>query len=225
MKAQEAKSALIVFVRFPAPGKVKSRLAEGLGEEQAASFYRACAEKTFRECEKVDGAPEKYIFYSDAADEQAVREWVGPMFHFAYQKGENLGERLANALCTVFAAGVKKVVVMASDVPDLDAGILDEALKSLSTYNIVIGPASDVVYYLLGMKKMHEEMFKGIAWSTEEVLGQTLKAAGELGLRVKRLPILRDIDTDADLRAWLRTTGAGKPLLKSLNLEGYKLAE
>jgi rSAM/selenodomain-associated transferase 1 len=214
MQPEKDGTAFIVFVRYPAPGKVKTRLAKALGEEKAAAFYRACAEKVFEEC-RIAGA-ETYIFYSDQRDAAAVKEWTGPGFLFATQRGVSLGERLENALGEVLEAGAKRALVMASDTPDLSAGLLRRAAEGLARYNIVIGPACDGGYYLLGMKKLHAGLFRGIAWSTGKVQEQTLAAAGRLGLTALVLPELRDIDTAEDLELWLKTARTANPAAEAL---------
>jgi rSAM/selenodomain-associated transferase 1 len=155
-------TALIVLVRFPSPGKVKSRLAESLGEKRAAAFYRRCAEKIFNECSMVGGGVKIYIFYSDSRDRAAVERWAGPGFNFSPQCGGCLGKRLEHALRQVLDSGAKQAVIMASDVPDLSAKIINDAVNSLADYNIVTGPSFDGGYYLLGMKSLHEELFKNI---------------------------------------------------------------
>jgi hypothetical protein len=105
---------------------------------------------------------------------------------------------------------------MASDVPDLSVKIINEAVNSLADYNIVIGPSLDGGYYLLGMKELHGELFRDISWSTGKVLKQTEDIAGRLGLTVKRLPALRDIDTGDDLESWVKAADAGNPVLEYL---------
>ncbi len=106
-----------------------------------------------------------------------------------------------------------KVVIVASDVPDLSARIMTDAINSLDNSDVVIGPCYDGGYYLIGMKELHEELFHGISWGTERVYQQTLDAAKENGLTVNQLPILIDIDTEADLRRWSEADGYKKPAL------------
>ena len=209
-------TALIVFVRLPVPGKVKSRLSESLGPRAAAAFYRECAEKLFRECALIASGAQLFIFYCDRQDKAAVERWAGPGFRFSPQRGHGLGRRLENALGEVFGSGAARAVVMASDVPDLSAGLITDAINGLVDYNIVLGPSLDGGYYLLGMSKLHRELFRGISWSTDRVLSQTLDAAGRLGMSVKMMPQLRDIDTVKDLREWMETAASNNPVLQYL---------
>jgi uncharacterized protein len=207
-------AAIIIFARYPAPGKVKTRLADALGKEKAADFYRTCAKKTFDECRKAGGA--SYIYYSDGRDAAAIKKWVGPGFHFAPQIGQTLSERLTNSLEEVFRKGAKRVMVVASDTPDLSTEILRKAANGLAHYNVVIGPAYDGGYYLMAMKKVHAGLFEGITWSTGRVLEETLAAARRLGLTVLMLPWLRDIDTLQDVNTWLRTADPENPVTRTL---------
>jgi rSAM/selenodomain-associated transferase 1 len=195
-------AALFVFLRFPRPGKVKTRLAQSLGEKRAAQFYRICTDAILSEISRLPENIKKYIFCADKTDEPEIRRWAGPGFNFAVQEGESLGQRLENAFSSVFGNGVQKAIAVASDVPDLSADILNEAIQALDEHDIAIGPCYDGGYYLLGMKRLHHELFDGISWSTEQVYRQTLAAARESGLTVHQLQTLIDIDTEADLHKW-----------------------
>jgi rSAM/selenodomain-associated transferase 1 len=204
-------TALFVFLRFPYPGKVKTRLAQSLGEARAARFYRICADAILGEISRLPENVEKNIFCADKTDEPEVRRWAGPGFNFAVQKGESLGQRLQNAFSSVLGNGAQKAVAVASDVPDLSAGIMNEAIQALDGHDIVIGPCYDGGYYLLGMKRLHHELFHGISWSTEQVYRQTLAAAGKSGLTVHQLQTLIDIDTVADLHRWSEMDSRRQP--------------
>jgi len=165
----------------------------------------------------------RYVFYADKTDEFEIRSWAGPGFHFIVQKGEDLGQRLQNAFCTVFNNGTQKAVAVASDVPDLSAGIMNESIKALDRSDVVIGPCYDGGYYLLGMSRLQSELFDGISWSTEQVYRQTLAATMINGLTVHKLQTLIDIDTVADIRRWSLTDRNRQPafddFLKDINFE------
>ena len=198
-------TALVIFIRFPRPGKVKSRLALSLGAEKATNFYRLCAEYVFRESAKVSGEVRRYVFYSDRNDKDEIKQWAGPQFYFSPQAEGSLGIRIEHAFRYVFNEGAREAIILASDVPDISAEIINDAISALGYYDIVVGPAHDGGYYLLGMKRLHQELFRGISWSTEKVFKQTLSLTEKLGLTTYCLPSLRDIDTEADLREWMKT--------------------
>lgn len=194
--------SLIIFARFPSPGKVKTRLARDIGDELAAEFYRLCAEHVFSESTKLSERVQRYLFYSDADDFEEMQHWVGTQFNFMAQVGRDIGGRLEHAFCTVFEHGAEKVIALATDVPGLSAAIIEEAFQSLHSSDVVLGPCPDGGYYLLGMKRLYKELFADIHWSTNQVLNETLHVARNLGLTVRLLPALVDIDTKEDLRGW-----------------------
>ena len=214
MKQKTASDALLIFMRTPRPGKVKTRLARSLGDERAAEFYRLCTDAVLKEIRQLSGEVDSYIFLAEQIDEHEKSRWAGRGFTVAVQEGESLGQRLYNAFSTVFGSGAQKVVIVASDVPDLSASILDEAMKSLDNSDIVIGPCYDGGYYLIGMKELHKELFASISWGTEYVYQQTLNAANKGGLSVHQLQTLIDIDTEADLHKWSEVDGHKQPALK-----------
>lgn len=200
-----------MFMRAPLPGKVKTRLAKTIGDEKAAEFYRLCTQTTIAEIGQLHSDVEKYIFFDESAAVYQVNCLVAPGFKVAIQEGQSLGQRLSNTFKRVLENGAQKVAIVASDVPDLSSGIVREAISSLDDSDVVIGPCYDGGYYLIGMKKLHRELFRGISWGTEQVCQQTLVAAKESGLTVGQLPILIDIDTEEDLRRWSEVNGSKKP--------------
>ena len=213
MKQETQSSTLLIFVRTPLPGKVKTRLARSLGAEKAAEFYRLCTDATLNEIGQLPREVGRYISFSEAIDDHEANHLAGLGFKVAVQEGESLGQRLCNAFGRVLKNGALKAVIVASDVPDLSASIMKEAINSLDNSDVVIGPCYDGGYYLIGMKELHRELFHGISWGTERVYQQTLDAAKKKGLTVSQLPLLIDIDTEADLRRWSEVDGYKKPAL------------
>jgi rSAM/selenodomain-associated transferase 1 len=203
---------LLIFIRLPRKGKVKTRLAQSIGEQNATEFYQICVKSIFREIGKLPENIEKYIFFSEQPDKGEKRFLESNGFRHSVQKGEGLGQRLENALNTVFKEGAQKTIVVASDVPDLSAQIINEAIEALDQNDIVIGPCFDGGYYLLGMKKMHHKLFSNISWSTNQVYTQTLDSAKKDKLSLHQLQTLIDIDTGMDLRTWSKTDKDLQPI-------------
>ena len=217
-------TSLIVFIRFPRLGKVKSRLAQSLGLEIATQVYRLCADKTLKVISDVPGGVRKYVFYSDKSDENEIKRWIGKQFRFLPQLQNGLGKRIEHAFLKTFGVGARKAIILASDVPDLTVSIIDDAIRTLDHYNIVIGPCYDGGYYLLGMSKLHKGLFRGVSWGTEKVYHQTLCNAESLGLTSYSLPFLIDIDSEEDLRKWAKNvTDNLHPVLKYLRAVGFQI--
>jgi rSAM/selenodomain-associated transferase 1 len=194
--------ALIVFARYPLPGKVKTRLAKTLGDERSADFYRACAEYVFQESAKIGTSIMRYLFYSENSDKDHIIEWTKGGFLYAAQGPGDLGERMRRAFRMVFDRGARKAVVIGTDVPDISASLLEEAVQALNNVDVVIGPSRDGGYYLLGTKRLHDEIFSDIEWGSDKVFTETMMHIEAKRLSVCRLPVLTDIDTEDDLRSW-----------------------
>jgi rSAM/selenodomain-associated transferase 1 len=208
---------LIIFVRFPHPGKVKTRLATSIGNDKAARLYRLCTENVFKETKKLSDNVLRHIFYADKDDEDNVIKWAGPVFHFMSQVEGDLGIRIEAAFNYVFRQGARKAVIVASDVPDLSAEIIENAINALTDNDIVIGPTNDGGYYLLGMNGVHNDLFHGVTWSTTEVYAETLSIIEYLGLKVHCLRALDDIDTEEDLHRWLDASSIeGNPVRRAM---------
>ena len=193
-------------MRFPHAGKVKTRLAQLLGENEAATLYGLCAENLFKQFLELSHIVKCYVFYAEREDLDNVQKWASPTFILKRQAHGVLGDRIENALENSIKEGAEKAIITASDVPDLSVNELKAAIDALDSNDLVIGPSLDGGYYLLGLKKMEKALFKGIDWSTKDVFRQTLHKAMMAGLSVFCLPQLLDIDTKDDLRLWLKTT-------------------
>jgi uncharacterized protein len=185
--------ALIVFVKNLVPGKVKTRLAKTVGTEQALQIYQLLLTHTRTVCEEVHA--ERFIFYSDFIE--ANDEWQP--FQKRLQRGNDLGERMSHAFAEIFDLGYSNVIIVGSDCIELTAAIIQEAFDELQRQDIVVGPAADGGYYLLGMKQLHVQLFANKKWSTEQVFNDTISDIEALRLSYKVLPVLNDIDDETDL--------------------------
>jgi rSAM/selenodomain-associated transferase 1 len=131
--------------------------------------------------------------------EQRVRDWLGPEFLFQTQAAGDLGERLHQAFGHAFSAGNTAVIIMGSDCPGLTAGVLRRAFAALAESDMVLGPAADGGYYLIGLSRPAPALFTDIPWSSSEVLARTLARAADLGLKTHLLGTLCDVDRPQDL--------------------------
>jgi rSAM/selenodomain-associated transferase 1 len=187
--------ALIIFVKNPVPGKIKTRLAKTIGEQAALSIYRQLLLHTYNTTYKSHA--DKFVFYSDFINEDDL--WNASLFQKYLQKGNNLGERMMNAFDLVFEQGYKKAVIIGSDSIEIEFHHLQQAFDYLQNYNVVIGPAQDGGYYLMGMQKLYEQLFINKAWSTPLLLQQTLDDISNFHLSYHLLQVLSDVDEEKDL--------------------------
>ncbi len=196
-------SAIILFIRNPVLGKVKTRLAKSIGQENALLVYRELLSHTRQVTRNLKC--DKYVFYTEQIIEDV---WDPGIYRKKLQTGINLGDKMANAFSELFAKGYQKLLVIGSDCHELETGILQNAIDSLDDFDVVIGPAVDGGYYLIGMQAPLKEIFKGIEWSTEKVYQQTISLINQKNLTVAILPELRDVDGIDDLtEALIKKTG------------------
>ena len=199
-----ATDALIVFVKEPRPGTVKTRLAAAVGDEHAAQLYRALAEEEVRRTKPARGEYQRLFFFTPPDAGPALARWF-PGETFLPQQGVDLGQRMANAFETAFARGARRVAIIGTDVPGISRELVREALLALGDHDVVVGPARDGGYYLLALDRPRPMLFDAIPWSTSAVLAATAERASVLGLRLSVLEPLSDIDTLEDLRREWRT--------------------
>lgn len=192
---------IIVFIKNPQLGKVKTRLAATLGAEKALDVYRKLLSVTHDTVTQVEA--KYHLFYSDFIDRED--DWDNNIFIKYEQQGEDLGARMSHAFQTVLSiseeSGLNKVAIIGSDCNELTPDILNMAFTLLKDVDVVVGPTYDGGYYLLGMNKFHSELFQNISWSTPSVYEETNDAARILNLIIADLPTLYDIDTEDD---WLK---------------------
>jgi rSAM/selenodomain-associated transferase 1 len=206
--ALSTPAAILVFVRAPEQGRVKTRLAAEIGADAALRVYRRLAEQAVAEARALGPNAALRIHYTPAEGGKAVRAWLGGDAAYLPQADGDLGGRMRAAFAAAFAAGHPRVLIIGSDLPGLSAGVLRRALRLLDSHPAVIGPAADGGYYLLGLRGMVDGVFDGIAWSTDGVLEATIARLDEAGCAPATLERLRDVDTAADLppgwREWAR---------------------
>jgi rSAM/selenodomain-associated transferase 1 len=196
---------LLVFTRFPEPGRSKTRLIPALGAEGAADLHRRLAEAAVGTARAFgDRSGVRVEIHFDGGSVETMRTWLGAGLEYLPQGGEGLGERLVTAIVPDRRANDSRIVVVGTDCPGLDDRILGEAFTALAGHPVVLGPAVDGGYYLIGLRTDRLEvalpgLFSDIAWGTDVVRRQTLDAAERLGLDVVELELLHDIDRPADL--------------------------
>lgn len=201
-----SRRALIVFLKHPEVGKVKTRLAPALGDETAVDLYRALCEEMLGATTPRPGEYERLVFFAPPEAADSVRAWL-PGLRLLPQAGGDLGARMGAAFARTFQRGAERAAIVGTDVPGVSRATVSEALEVLDTADVVLGPAEDGGYYLLALKQPCPELFHGIAWSTPQVLDETVARARGAGRRVALLARLRDIDTPDDLRAeWARVS-------------------
>lgn len=190
-----------VFVKAPVAGQVKTRLAAEIGPSGAADLYRRLGRQVV--AASVSDAYQTTVWYAPTGRGRLVREWLGALgvTRFRAQAVGHLGRRLDAAFARHFRDGARRVILIGSDCPGVDAGLVWRALAGLDESDLVLGPAHDGGYYLIGLRAPVPQLFRGIAWSTEAVLDQTLAQARRLRLSTVFLPTLRDVDTAGDARA------------------------
>lgn len=189
------ENGLIIFVRNLEKGKVKKRLAKSIGEDQSLEVYKYLLQYT--KDVTVSCNYNLFVFYShyihiaDVFDDHIFSKHI--------QDGDDLGERMMNAFKKVFDLGCKNVCLIGSDCYELQTEILQEAFEKLHKSQIVIGPSADGGYYLLGMNKLHPDLFADKDWGTSTILKDTIETINKLGLTFSQLAELNDIDTEDDL--------------------------
>lgn len=189
------KRGLIIFVRKPELRKVKTRLAAKIGDERALFIYRNLLEHTFQISEATDA--DKFVFYANAIENDDI--WDAQHFYKEVQSNDDLGRKMMEAFKFLFKKEYARVIIIGSDCFELTAQIIEQAFLSLDNNEVVIGPAKDGGYYLLGMRRLHENLFLNKNWSTESVFTDTIDITKQEGLTYKVLPILTDVDEENDL--------------------------
>jgi len=187
------KSAIIIFQKNAELGKVKTRLANDLGDQTALKIYDRLCALTHHICSQVP--VDKFLYYSNFLPEDKPRY---ASYHFKVQTGIGLGALMSNAFSDIFYAGYQKILIIGTDCAEISPDLFLEAFEILNQRDVVIGPAEDGGYYLLGMSQYYPQLFLDTNWSTSEVIDQTKSNIESIGVSYGELGIRSDIDTLED---------------------------
>lgn len=216
-QVNEDLQRVLLFVRAPRQGHVKTRLAKHLGAETTLSLYRCFVEDILATL--TAGAYQTSVFFTPADQGAAVKDWLGKFADCQPQTGENLGQRMHLAFLNTYSDPVDRAILIGSDLPDLDIDIIHEAFSALQQSEVVIGPAADGGYYLIGFQKdaFTAKLFGGVDWGTGRVFQQTLEQIQQANLNYYTLPAWQDIDTYEDLMEFYsRNASDSPPRLKTM---------
>lgn len=196
---------ILLFTRYPHPGKCKTRLIPEYSAKTAAEIHRQLVSQSHKTISNylAQHKHTAYHIYYTGASAKEMRQWLGKQ-SFSKQQGENLGDRMAGALSSTLQQK-ERCLLMGSDCPSITPELLQNAFTALQKKDIVLGPAYDGGYYLVGMNKtvspkLIERLFSDIPWGSETVLATTIDRIKELQLAFQLLPKLHDIDTPDDLQ-------------------------
>ena len=194
------QETLIIFSRYPEPGKTKTRIIPALGAEGAANLQRRLSEHTLKQARELRQLREVEIaVYFAGGDVNLMGDWLGDDVDYYTQVEGDLGVKMRSAFSDRFKNNSKRVVIIGIDCPGVDQNILNSAFEALQDKDLVLGEAEDGGYYLIGLSKLVVELFIDIKWGTGEVFKTTNHIAEKLNLTIAYLPILRDLDRPEDL--------------------------
>jgi len=206
MKKNKENIHILIFTRYPAPGRVKTRLITALGAEGATRLHRRMTESVVEAVRRVEKPAEssriegvKITVCYTGSSRKEVRAWLGKDLSYSRQSSGDLGARMKGSIKEAFEAGARAVLLMGTDIPEITPEILLRAMDGLRDRDIVLGPSTDGGYYLIGLKAPHPAVFEAMDWGTERVYGQTARTIARCGLTMLELPRLKDVDRPADL--------------------------
>jgi rSAM/selenodomain-associated transferase 1 len=202
---------LIIFMKAPRLGKVKTRLNSHLHPKESLKLYRAIVEDLLDHFRlETEFEVRLYVWPPDGLAE--VNSWLKNLWQIIPQSEGDLGDKMNQAFIKSFEEGYDKVIIIGSDLPELTSSDILQGFSELNTVDLILGPSTDGGYYLIGLKKPQPPLFKDISWSTAFVLGQTLEKAQRHGLKINLLEEKTDLDEfDELLNLW-----------HNLNLHWYK---
>ncbi|GBC61841.1 hypothetical protein DENIS_2803 [Desulfonema ishimotonii] len=209
LQPDRSRQCVLVFLKWPEKGRVKTRLARDTGPAIALDLYRNFVADTLQMLE--NGGHQTIICFHPPHAEERTAGWLGRAYPLWPQTGADLGEKMAAAFSTAFARGAERVLLMGTDIPDLPEAVITEAFASLEQHPVTIGPAWDGGYYLIGFHSdgFTPAVFRDIPWSTGSVFQKTLAILKRRGLSPHLLPRWRDIDTGEDLAAFMAANPPG----------------
>ena len=199
--------ALIIFSRYPEPGKTKTRMIPALGAQGAADLQRQMTKHTLDTATKLALSRDTTIeVHFAGGNVQLMSQWLGKSVQYVPQVAGDLGNKMCSAFERAFSLGCQRVVTIGIDCPDLDRAILNQAFEALKQQNLVLGRAEDGGYYLIGLNHPCSQIFQHISWGTERVFEETVQIAQQQNLNIHYLTTLADVDRPEDLAIWQKYT-------------------
>lgn len=190
------RKELIIFAKYPESGRVKTRLARSVGAVEAAHRYQEMIESVMQKTRTPNGEYRRVLCFDPPERQNDFTKWF-PSLEMRSQGDGDLGQRMSVAFQESLANGSGRAVLIGTDCIEIDRSLLCDAFDRLVNADLVLGPAKDGGYYLIGMKKAHPFLFEGIPWSTEKVLQETLNKAKEVNLKAELLKTLSDLDEES----------------------------
>ena len=207
MQLKSMNNNILLFVKYPKNGRVKTRLAKSIGDTAAVSMYKSFVEDILSSLKGINA--HIWICYhpENTRDDMAV--WLGSRYDYVLQKGENLGKRIQHCFNISINNGFDKTIVLASDIPEISEKIINKAFEMLENNDTVIGPTYDGGYYLIGFNKKYytSKIFDEISWGNSSVFEETLEKIVAYKLRYSVLDKIDDMDTIDDIRKFSIRTG------------------
>jgi uncharacterized protein len=202
MKNHPPRESIILFMRAPEIGKVKTRLSQKLGPKTILDLYQCFVLDVLHAAQKTK--IDIRIFFHPAGFETSLSQWLGDSYDYHLQDGKDLGIRMANAFIQTFSSGYDRAILIGTDCPEMTTGILEEAFFGIDQTGCVIGPSVDGGYYLIGFKatSFMEKLFHDMEWGTDIVYQQTLDRCLQMNIKPSILQPLNDIDTWEDLQLY-----------------------
>lgn len=199
------RRAVLVFLKLPVPGRVKTRLAATLGDDGAVEVYRRLVERVFTNLASAQ-VDEVRVMFDPPDAEKEIRQWLAPSVEgigatveFFPQSAGDLGDRLAAGFSQAFDDGADEVAAIGTDCVAISDEIFSQCWTALrGEFDAVFGPTEDGGYYLVAMKEFQPELFRAIPWSADDTLARSLQQAEASGLRVETLVTFADVDTEDD---------------------------
>ena len=193
-------TALLIFTKAAEPGLTKTRLIPGLGAARAAAAHETLSERVFR---AVVGSQLSIVLWGASAHPSLARWAEQHGWPLRRQRGDDLGQRMFHALASALADGADRAILIGTDCPLMSAAYVAQAEAALDTADVVVGPAEDGGYALIGLKRAEPALFRDIDWGTDKVLEQTLRAASQAQRNVAMLDTLWDVDRPEDWQRFL----------------------
>ncbi len=194
---------LIIFTRYPLPGKTKTRMIPALGEKGAANLQKQMTQHTIKTARQLQSflSVSLEIRYTDG-NQALMQKWLGDNLNYQPQVAGDLGKKMHMAAVEAFATGKQRIVMIGIDCPDLTTHILKTAFSHLKSHDLVLGKAKDGGYYLIGFNRLIPQIWQDISWGSSQVFAQTVAKIKHLGIKASYLKELNDIDRPEDLIIW-----------------------